>query len=69
MLKRLKRKFIGLIPAIGAVVAFFLTEDLSSKMVMTDKWTLLMIIIAAVQIAVMIIAKNKKEDAEGAQEQ
>ena len=69
VIRRLKRKFIGLVPAIGAVVAFLLTEDLSSKMVMTDKWTLLMIIIAVVQIAVMIIAKNKKEDAEGAQEQ
>ena len=34
-------KFLGLIPAIGTVVLFFLTEDMSAKMALTDKWTIL----------------------------
>lgn len=73
-IRRLKRKFISLIPAIGAVIAFFLTEDLTADMIMTDKWTWLMVVIAVIQIIVMIITKNKKEEAEekaeeGTQEQ
>ncbi|MEN6564553.1 MAG: hypothetical protein ABFD11_13610 [Christensenella sp.] len=52
-----------LVPAIGAVVAFLLTEDMSNPMVLTDKWTILMSGIAVVQalVVVFIIQRNNRE--------
>ena len=52
----------SLIPAIGAIIAFILTEDMSNPMVMVDKWTLLMVIILAIQVGVAILAKKKEDD-------
>ena len=52
----------SLIPAIGAIIAFILTEDMSNPMVMVDKWTLLMVIILAIQVGVAIMAKKKEDD-------
>ena len=51
-----------LIPAAGAIVAFLLTENMSNSMVLTDRWTLLMLGIAAVQILVVVLGfqKNKQ---------
>lgn len=43
-----------LVPAIGAVVAFLLTEDMSNPMALTDKWTILMSGIAVVQALVVV---------------
>ncbi|HJB68854.1 MAG TPA: hypothetical protein H9770_08485 [Candidatus Fournierella excrementigallinarum] len=53
----------GQIPAIAAVAAFILTEDMSDPMVFTDRWTLLMAAIAAVQAIVAILAKKSREKA------
>ena len=36
---------LGIVPAIVALVAFFVTEDMSLPMAMTDKWTLIMALI------------------------
>ena len=52
----------SLIPAIGAIIAFILTEDMSNPMVMVDKWTLLMVISLAIQVGVAILAKKKEDD-------
>ena len=57
----------ALIPAIGAIVAFILTENMTLSMALTDKWTLLMAAICAVQAAAMII-KRKKDDEEQEEE-
>ncbi|MEA5050132.1 MAG: InlB B-repeat-containing protein [Oscillospiraceae bacterium] len=51
----------SLIPAVGAVIAFILTENMRNPMVFTDKWTLLMVAIAAVQAVVAVLCK-KGED-------
>ena len=51
----------SLIPAIAAVIAFALTENMRLPMVMTDRWTLLMVIIAVVQLIVAVLCKKKKE--------
>ena len=55
-------KFLGLIPAIGTVVLFFLTEDLTAKMAFTDKWTILTAVITVVGIVLTILIRNKKNN-------
>ena len=55
-------RVFSLVPAIGAVIAFILTENMRLPMVLTDKWTLLMALIALVQLAVMLLARKKWED-------
>ena len=55
-------KFLGLIPAIGTVVLFLLTEDMSSKMALTDKWTILTAVITVIGIVLTIVIKNKKKN-------
>ena len=57
-------RVFSLIPAIGAIVAFILTENMGNSMVFTDRWTLLMVIIAVVQVIVTILAKKDKEKAD-----
>ncbi len=57
-------KLCSLIPAAGAIIAFVLTENMGLKMQMTDKWTLLMAGILAVQVilAVISVQSEKKEE-------
>ncbi len=57
-------RVFSLIPAIGAIVAFILTENMGNPMVFTDRWTLLMVVIAVVQVIVAILAKKDKEKAD-----
>ena len=57
--KRNGLKFLGLIPGIGGIVAFLLTEKIAGKMVLTDKWTILMVVIAVISIVLTIVIKNK----------
>ncbi|MCL2869925.1 hypothetical protein FWF48_03945, partial [Candidatus Saccharibacteria bacterium] len=51
---------LSLVPAVGAVVAFILTEDMALKMGWVDKWTILMVAIAAVQIVLLVLARRKQ---------
>ena len=59
--ERRKSKFLGLIPGIGSVVAFFLTEDLSGRMVLTDRWTVLMLAILVIGGALAYLTRNEKD--------
>ncbi len=54
----------SLVPAAGAVIAFILTENIRNPMILIDRWTVLMVIIALVQAAVMMLSKKstKKTD-------
>ena len=54
----------SLIPAIGSLIIFVLTEDMSNPMILTDGWTILMAVILLIQAAAAIIAKKSKEDEE-----
>ena len=54
-------RIASLIPAIGGIIAFLLTEDMSLPMAMVDKWTVLMIVILAIQAGVGIVAKLRDE--------
>lgn len=50
---------LGVITAIVSVIAFILTEDMSLPMQLTDGWTMMMVIILAVE-AVFAMASKKK---------
>ena len=57
-------KLASLIPAIGAVIAFVLTENMRNPMVLFDRWTVLMLVIALVQVVVGFLARAKKVENE-----
>ena len=64
---RKKRGFwrvVSLIPAIGAVIAFILTENMLLPMVIVDRWTLLMVAIALVQVVITALSKKRDEEQE-----
>ena len=71
--KELKRKglvkLLSLIPGIGSIIVFFLTEDMSLPMVMVDKWTILMVILLVVTIVMAVLSKKTKKDADKEEEQ
>ena len=54
----------SIIPAVAAVIAFILTENMRLPMVLVDKWTLLMVIIALVQLLVAYFSKKKTQEPE-----
>ena len=56
--KMFAAKAAGTLAGIAAVITFLLTEDMSLPMAMIDKWTVLMVIMLAVQI--IAAAFNKK---------
>ena len=57
--RRRKSKMLGLIPAIASIIILFITEDFSGKMVMTDRYTLLMIVLLAVNAVTAYLTRNK----------
>ncbi len=54
----------SLLPAILSVIVFILTEDMRNPMILVDRWTLLMVIIAVVQILVAFFSKKETEKPE-----
>ncbi|MBC8570621.1 MBG domain-containing protein [Zongyangia hominis] len=64
----LKRKgfwrLLSIVPALGAVIAFILTENMRNPMVLVDRWTLLMALIALVQIVIAILSIKGRKDEE-----
>ena len=59
--KMLIAKIAGALAGIAAPIVFILTEDMSLPMVMIDKWTVLMLVILAVQIVAAIFNKKASE--------
>ncbi len=55
-------RLVSLIPGIGAIIVFILTEDMSLPMVFVDKWTLLMVIIAVIQIVIAVLSMRNREE-------
>ncbi len=51
---------LTLIPALGAVVLFFIVEDLSAKMVWLNTWTILLAIIAVLQAVLVVKARDSE---------
>ena len=57
-------RLASILPAVVAVIAFILTENMRLPMVLVDKWTLLMIVIALVQLLVAYFSKKKTQEPE-----
>lgn len=55
-------KLAGMIAAIASVITFILTEDMTQKMAMVDGWTLIMVIMLAVQIVAAALVKKACEN-------
>ncbi len=55
-------RLLTLLPGIGGIVAFILTENMRNPMVFTDRWTLLMVIIAAVQLVLVLLGIKRDKD-------
>ncbi len=56
-------RIISLIPGIGGIIAFLLTEPWwVSSIVFTDVWTWLMIVIFAAQVVIAVLARKKREE-------
>ena len=66
--KRRKSKFLGIIPAVGSVIAFILTEDMRLPMTLVDKWTFLMLVILFIGLATAFFTSNKKQEKEDEEE-
>lgn len=59
-------RLASMIPAVGAIAAFIITENMANPMVLTDRWTAMMIIILAVQAVIALLAAKKNNDNEEA---
>lgn len=59
--KRGSMRLASILPALGAPIAFLLTENLRGPMAFTDRWTLLMAVIALVQLALSVLAHKQSE--------
>ncbi len=57
-------KLLGIIPVILSIPFFLLTEDMNYTMVLTDKYTLMMMIFPLVSLLTVWLARNKKEENE-----
>lgn len=55
-------RILSVVPAVLAVITFALTEDMSNPMVIVDKWTLLMLLYAVVNVAFAAVAVKKREE-------
>ena len=62
-------KVFAIIVFICSVIAFILTEDMTLPWIWVDKWTLLMVIIAIIQLVDLVIARKWKDANEDEEEE
>ena len=55
-------RLMTLLPAIGGIIAFILTENMKNPMTFVDRWTILMAVIAVLQIALVLLGVKKDKD-------
>ena len=55
-------KLLGIFPAITAIEVFILTENMNDPMHLTDRWTILMIMILALALVMSFITRNREEN-------
>ena len=66
--KRKSSKLLGILPAVASIITFILTEDMTQRMVLVDKWTLIMVIMLAVNALAAYFTRNRKEEKEEQEE-
>lgn len=52
-------RLFSIVPALVSVIIFVLTQDMTKTMVLTDKWTLCMVIILILQVILAFFARKK----------
>ncbi len=57
-------RLLSIIPTITAIVVFILTEDMRNPMILIDKYTWIMAVIALVQLAVAYFSRKEDEEDE-----
>ncbi len=60
--RRRALRVASVVPAIGAIILFILTQDLTQPMVWFDMWSLVFAIIAIVNIVLLIASRRRKAD-------
>ena len=60
--KRKASKFTGIIPAVGSVILFCLTEDMRLPMRFVDKWTIWMVLILLVNLLMAYLTRNRNNE-------
>lgn len=54
-------RLLSLLFAFMAIITFILTEDVSLSMVMTDNWTVLMLLFAIIQVVFLLLARKNTD--------
>lgn len=55
-------RYTGILTTAASLVTFLLTEDIPGKMIMADKWTVVMGLILAAQGILTVLAKKEKDN-------
>ncbi len=66
--RKLVTRILSIVFSIGALILFFLTEDMTNPMSLTDKWTVWHVIIALIQCVDALLSKKSKDEEEKADE-
>ncbi len=60
--KKGQLRILSLIPAIGAILLFIFTQDMTQPMIIVDEWTIVFAAIALIQGAIMFFSRKKVEE-------
>jgi uncharacterized repeat protein (TIGR02543 family) len=62
--KHATMRILTLLPAVGGIVAFILTENMKNPMTFVDRWTILMAVIALIQLGLVFFGIKRDKDVE-----
>ncbi|MEG1965234.1 MAG: hypothetical protein RR064_03710, partial [Oscillospiraceae bacterium] len=65
---RTKMRLLSIIPMIASIIAFVLTENIFTPMFFVDKWTILMAVIALVQLVIYLFVRRDNDEKEQEEE-
>lgn len=62
-------RILSILPAIFAVITFILTENMRNPMIFIDRWTILMLLYAVINITLAVLAIKEREENEDMREE
>lgn len=54
-------RLLTLIPGLGGILFFILTENMRQPMIFTDRWTLPMVLVATIQIVLVLLSGRRRQ--------
>lgn len=66
--RRSRLRLLSLVPAVGSVLLFIFNENLRNPMILVNRLTVVMVMIAAVQVALMVLTAQSEDDEDDRQE-